>query len=524
MNDTNANPTRVPAWRRVSQMIAARWVLFACLAVPTGIALFYAVENFRGTRAWNNYRKEAEARGLNLSFAAHIPAPVPDAENGALTPWVQSWFPKPRANPDPFWPELKTKAEQRITRRKPDGQRHFTDLVAWKDAIESTIAAGETKSSKKFPERDRESAERMAVAPIVLNALVDYRPALDELRAASKKPRVRYPVDYRLDDPYAILLPHLAKIKAAVSVLGLQSSAELALNKSDDAFHDVLLMLWLAESLREEPFLINQLVRVACLQITTQTVWEGVAQQRWTDAQLKEFQAQFAKLDFFSSLNNSLSAERAGALLAIDQMRKRNAIKQILGPEFTGSAMSEQWAWEFLPWLAPRGWFRLETVNYCRAMDTQLLKAIDSEKRMIDKDRVSINTKRVEKDLGKGSALFLQHKMATKLLLPAVGTAARKFALGQVNADEAAVACAVERYRLARGKLPETLDVLVPDFMAKIPHDVLAGGPLQYRRLSDKEFSLSSVGWPKEEVDGGQRPFGWTDTQRSDWVWQSAVP
>ena len=44
------------------------------------------------------------------------------------------------------------------------------------------------------------------------------------------------------------------------------------------------------------------------------------------------------------------------------------------------------------------------------------------------------------------------------------------------------LACALERYRLANGQFPETLDALVPKFVAKLPTDVITGTPLKYRR------------------------------------------
>jgi hypothetical protein len=525
MKDTNSDNHPAPAapQPRRTGFRPLRWILLACLAVPTLIALLYAVENFRGARAWNQYRKQAEARGLALDFSAHVPPLIPDADNGALTPWVQSWFPKPFASSDAYWPDLKKKAEERITRRNPGHNRHFTDLVAWKEALELVNAGGGQKS-KKFTERDRKHAERLAAAPQVLNALVDYQPALEELRTASKKPSVRYPIYYNLAEPYSILLPHLSKIRNIVSLLGLQSSAELALTKSDAAFTNVLLMFWLTESVRDEPFLINQLVRAACLQMTAQAVWEGVAQQRWSDAQLKEFQLRFGKIDFFSSLVRSLNAERAGGLTAIEHMRTPNGRRQLMGANSSG-ATPDQLAWEILWRLAPRGWFRLEAVNYGHAFDSQLTEAINEEKQTIDKERVTVNTKAPVENSENERTAFLKHQFATRLLLPAVGTAARKFALGQVLAKEAELACALERYRLAKGKLPDTLEMLAPQFIAKLPHDVLTGEPLRYQRLSDTEFSLSSIGWAKEEADGSQRSFSAAQVQEStDWTWRSAVP
>ncbi len=47
----------------------------------------------------------------------------------------------------------------------------------------------------------------------------------------------------------------------------------------------------------------------------------------------------------------------------------------------------------------------------------------------------------------------------------------------------ARMAIALERYRLAHGEFPESLDALAPQFMEKIPHDIINGQPLHYRRL-----------------------------------------
>ena len=46
----------------------------------------------------------------------------------------------------------------------------------------------------------------------------------------------------------------------------------------------------------------------------------------------------------------------------------------------------------------------------------------------------------------------------------------------------AATACAVERYRLKRGKLPKDLNALVPEFMDKVPIDPFDGKALRYFR------------------------------------------
>src|SRR5439155_24933173 len=72
-----------PVVRRISILLA--WIV-------TLVVLFYAEEDWRGSRAWNQYRQALGATGAQLDLAAFIPKPVPDEQNFAATPFVQSWF------------------------------------------------------------------------------------------------------------------------------------------------------------------------------------------------------------------------------------------------------------------------------------------------------------------------------------------------------------------------------------------------------------------------------------------------
>ena len=82
----------------------------------------------------------------------------------------------------------------------------------------------------------------------------------------------------------------------------------------------------------------------------------------------------------------------------------------------------------------------------------------------------------------------------------------------QTLVHEALIACALERYRLAHDAYPETLDALVPQFLAQIPPDLIGGRSLHYRRAADGKFLLYSVGW--NETDDGGKPGS-----QDDWIW-----
>ena len=98
-------------------------------------------------------------------------------------------------------------------------------------------------------------------------------------------------------------------------------------------------------------------------------------------------------------------------------------------------------------------------------------------------------------------------------------------AYGQAPVDLVRTAIALERCRLARGAFLDSLDALTPQFIAKVPHDVIGGQPLKYRRETDGQFVLYSVGW-NETDDGGVAGIDKddaVDTQSGDWIWRCAA-
>src|SRR5579862_6149433 len=69
-----------------------RRTMITLAVLATLIAIFYTEEDWRGRRAWENCRRELEAKGEMLSWNAYIPPPVPDDQNVFKAPNMQAWF------------------------------------------------------------------------------------------------------------------------------------------------------------------------------------------------------------------------------------------------------------------------------------------------------------------------------------------------------------------------------------------------------------------------------------------------
>jgi len=72
----------------------------------------------------------------------------------------------------------------------------------------------------------------------------------------------------------------------------------------------------------------------------------------------------------------------------------------------------------------------------------------------------------------------------------------------QTQRELARTAIALHRYRLEHGRFAESLEDLVPRFLAEVPCDWMDGLPLRYRRDDDDGFTLYSVGRDGKD-DGG---------------------
>jgi hypothetical protein len=293
-------------------------------------------------------------------------------------------------------------------------------------------------------------------------------------------------------------------------------------------------MFYLADSMKTEPFLISYLVRIACVHIAIQPIWEGLAEHRWTDVQLQQLQARLESCDFLADMQRPLQAERAAGVLTVDLLKKKGLDLLIdLGDGTVSPIRFDQWQRPLLYVLGrivPSGWYDLEKLHYCLLNDAEFRGSVDEASQRVFPGQITANASKwtMEKETrsietGVPTQGFwhaiIHHEFVAALLLPALHRIPIKAAAAQTASDQAAIACALERYRLANGQFPQDLQALVPRFAAHLANDVITGDPFKYRRTDDGRFILYSVGW-NEKDDGGVPGKTLFDETEGDWVWE----
>jgi len=515
------------------------WVL-ALLLVIVG---FYAEENWRGRRDLDAYKQKMVERGQLLTPTAFVPKPVPDSENFAQTPLLAplyDFLPGTQTERDtnavrkaqdisPFFDEVRRAMKEPDLPRSNSWVRPSANLIAWHKAIleakEKAIAKTNSAVRRARMTEQTESNTRSEgpetpvdkAAAEILAAFSESNPIIEQLRRDSRRPFSRFNLRYEEENPAGILLPHLAILKNVTEILHLRAQAELVLDKGNDAFDDLTLMLYVTDSSKQEPILISQLVRIAQMQLALEAISYGM--NKWSEKQFAELQVSLEKINFCADLKRALEGERM--LLgqgSIDYIRRHPDKFNAFAPEGINVP-------EVLFRGMPGGWFDFEKLNYFRLFDLCFAKVEeDLDNRRINPDDVAQADKELQTILTKPkNSLLLKHRLFAQMLLPSLTAAVRKTGFAQEGVDVALLSCALERYHRKHKEFPERLDSLVPEFAKKVPADIINGQPLHYSRPRGDQYILYSVGW-NEKDDGGTVQTAKKEKGRvpieGDWVWR----
>jgi hypothetical protein len=498
-------------------------IYFILLAVVIPAALMLGVENLRGDFLWRQERARLLKAGERVDFQAILGAPIPAGQNAGAAPVFQPFFDyayQPQGSGrNAEWRD--TNALHQFERRvkipfdlhpkpKKGDATPAVDLEVWADAFRRLAA----KPGPDVPSWVAElnfGDDTNSPAKDVLAGISVADKQLAAVCEASARPRSQFPIHY--EEGFEALLRHLASLKAVNQQLELRCAAYLELGKSEAAFEDAQCALRVAELAREEPLLISQLVRIAQGGLAVRTIWQGLARHSWNDSQLASLQDQLARTHYLPGLVLAFEGERAGAIATMDKwIESPRLVSGVIGPnEFGGITQ--------LPArLLPRAMLRQNQIGLARyhsQMISTLQGALSNapQSGLAATSRECSDTAAMEKLCGERSP----YRMIAAMLAPATGKAAAKAFRSETLMQMAAIACALERYRLTKGVFPEKLDELAPAYLPQAPLDPMNRQPYHYQRTDDGWFEFYSVALNGQDDSGSlesKRP-----EEQADWRW-----
>jgi hypothetical protein len=320
------------------------------------------------------------------------------------------------------------------------------------------------------------------------------------------------PVDHLvlLDNP---ILPHLLLAKRLAIILSIDALSALHDGNIQRAFEDIAAEIQLQKLFEREPFLISQLVRIAIRAIAFNSTWEALQHDGWTDEQLGEIQRLWEEGDFFGGMEQALQTERVWGAAQIERTRESHieAVKMLSGGGWGSSSNGD-----FLEEAKSKA-LNL-TINYARIPFWRFAWSHQDEKHylellqaLLDFTRAGITAKSYERAQplrDKFEAAVENENLydgSRYLMSPLFASSLSKCSLKATQAETfrslAITAIALKRYQLKHGVCPETLNDLVPEFLASAPVDYWDGKPVRYEKQGNRSFLLYSVG--EDCVDNG---------------------
>lgn len=357
-------------------------------------------------------------------------------------------------------------------------------------AVQAIKAAPDTL--KKFPRR----TERMPAASrnAVSQFLADNQVARQQLHAAARLSRARYPVEWK-GWLMNIRFPQIEGLKNAAYVMQWEAIACLENGQTEKAAESIVVFIRLAQSLDEDPVIISQLVRNALAAIARRNIEWVLNHRACPSGSLTSMQTAMEELEKPEALTRGLAGELCG-LIQFFQASFGEATNflasasELLGEKMVAGEMEKM-------------------VNHLRRnKDADFLFTLETFDSLLKASR-----QKYPAQLADMEAIFAkvtdattseQHLVSRSLISP-LAISPQKFAVNVALLRTTSAALAVERYRSANsGRLPGSLADLVPKQLSAIPEDPFTGEPLKYKKLA-KGFVVYSVGGDRQDNGGAEK-------------------
>jgi hypothetical protein len=474
---SKTTPSTPGARARRRRWLRAGLVLLVVSPVLAALSWYIGVR-VSNTTAVARLEKEVRQLGQPLT-PAELPflySPIPDEHNAAVA-LLELWE---REDPG-FW-----KAFRAGTRPLPEQVSRQTDPAL------SILGTGANRLARGA------ALEPKALA-LAKQYLSNKAAHMADVQAALRRSQTRFPLAFT--DSYNMLLPHLTTLRREAQnfrLAALVAAARGDVPATIAALHDAA---GVGQVLSDEPMLISQLVRVACLAITLDGIEDLMSRHELAVPQLEQVNSMLDSMKTSGGLKRALLGERAMCLGAFNSDSRT----------FSGSASNPNGS---LDHESPERGLQVALtgmkITGLAAADKRLMLETFKPMIAVADEETPEALAEIERAVQASSAESRRFppKILSGMLLPSLDRAAATFARFEARRRGALVAVAVELYRLEHaGQPPKNLEELVPRFLPEIPDDPFDGQPLRYRRLG-KGFVVYSIGADRTDNEGKERKPG----------------
>jgi hypothetical protein len=317
-------------------------------------------------------------------------------------------------------------------------------------------------------------------------AKANERKALDVARGLADRPRGRYAVAWS-KDLIGTLMPHIQQAREVALMLALDARLRALDGDREGALRSCQAALNAGRSLGDEPSAISQIVRAASARLALRALEQILAQGEVPAKSLEEIQRLLANEAEEPLALIAARSSRVDIYQCLDVMRtgRFDRAKYGLATSILGSTGDD---------LIDRGKARACQAAYLRYYN----QVVEAVKRPTEEQQEALENLH-EPNVPLPKLLEALQKQGdgnewSRLV--------NRFHQAKAELRCATTALAAERYRLDKGRWPESLDALLPHYLPSVPADPFDGQPLRFSRLADGVV-IYSIG-PDRTDDGGR--------------------
>jgi hypothetical protein len=273
-----------------------------------------------------------------------------------------------------------------------------------------------------------------------------------------------------------------------------------------DSGDDIQLILRLAATLEREPALLSQLTRASLIRMAVRTTERSLSRKA-VGLPSDLLMTTFAGATDTNSMRLALIGERA---MAVPVFRMSWAEIERHGNSDESDSREGQrvpLAGRPNPVLWLTGFFERDLNFYLRAMDTNIaLATLPAPASLLASNMAAHFSETANR----------RWYPVSGLVLPALSQATVRDAATVASIRIVQAGLAIERFRAAQGRLPDTLSELTPQYLATVPTDPFDGAPLRYQR-SGKGCVIYSVDRDGHDDGGRERPLDFKSSDHTSY-------
>jgi hypothetical protein len=519
--------------KRLWQNRWVRWIAWTGISLVTIYALFSTWVNWSGARAWSATLAMLKAEGETVVFRETTVAPIPDAENFCAIPLLKDL---PLATDKPDSTDVPSKNKSRLESLKlpstsPTGTERprSTNAVLGKAVpLQEWATWMRTQGAFQFSPDAGKPAQEILDALVAQDAAV-----IQELADGLPRPFAQWLPSWRTREYangmlMAVMFPHYSSMHGLIPRLTLRTAAAAQAGDVTKAHESTLLIARLGQACMNDPFLIGLLIGISNGTYLHSATWELCWAQVGSIQDFTKLETVLSELDYQRATLQAFRSELAAMTETLRHCKtsreQRLGLVQIMKSEgnSSGDVISNA-----ISSGIPDGFFDSSAAVLADREFRYMIKPLrDGGWAAARKGAEDFEKEILE--MSKRGPWMAPSYIMTTITAPVVSGVVYRAAYAQALLNQAVIACALERHRLASGTYPDSLDSVNLASGKPLPPDPMTGKPMRYRKAENGRYVLWSIGVDAKDDEGKWLPGQQTPnnsskfyepTFRGDWIW-----